>query len=68
MEKYLQDVEQHQALEVNYFDDNTTGQNDKSRPEDAEQMIQFSNDNCHDLEKFQGTKFLFPLTKFINYF
>ena len=36
LEKYLQDVEQCQALEVNYFDDNTTGQNDKSSPEDAE--------------------------------
>ena len=44
MEKYLQDAEQHQALEVNYFDDNTTGQNDESSPEDAE-TIQFSKDN-----------------------
>ena len=26
LEKYLQDAEQCQALEVNYFDDNTTGQ------------------------------------------
>ena len=25
LEKYLQDAEQRQALEVNYFDDNTTG-------------------------------------------
>ena len=40
LEKYLQD-----ALEVNYFDDNTTGQNDESSPEDAEQTIQFSKDN-----------------------
>ena len=45
MEKYLQDAEQHQALEVNYFDDNTTGQNDESSPEDTEQTIQFSKDN-----------------------
>ena len=37
MEKYFQDAEQHQALEVNYFDDNTTGQNAESSPEDAEQ-------------------------------
>ena len=37
LEKYLQDAEQHRALEVNYFDDNTTGQNAKSSPEDAEQ-------------------------------
>ena len=37
MEKYLQDTEQHQALEVNYFDDNTTDQNAESSPEDAEQ-------------------------------
>ena len=40
LEKYLQDAEQCQALEVNYFDDNTTGQNDESSPEDAEQTIQ----------------------------
>ena len=45
MEKYLQDAEQHRALEVNYFDDNTTGQNDESSPEDIEQTIQFSKDN-----------------------
>ena len=37
LEKYLQDAEQHRALEVNYFDDNTTGQNAKSSPEDTEQ-------------------------------
>ena len=45
MEKYLQDTEQCQALEVNYFDDNTTGQHDKSSSADAEQTIQFSKDN-----------------------
>ena len=37
LEKYLQDAEHHQALEVNYFDGNTTGQNAKSSPEDTEQ-------------------------------
>ena len=37
LEKYLQDAEQHQALEVNDFDDNTTGQNAESSPEDIEQ-------------------------------
>ena len=45
LEKYLQDAKQHQALEVNYFNDNTTGQNEESNPEDAEQTIQFSKDN-----------------------
>ena len=44
LEKYLQDAEQCRALEVNYFDDNTTGQNDESSPEDAEQTIQLSKD------------------------
>ena len=37
LEKYLQDAEQCRALEVNYFDDNTTGQNAESSPEDTEQ-------------------------------
>ena len=37
LEKYLQDTEQRQALEVNYFDDNTTGQNAKFSSEDIEQ-------------------------------
>ena len=45
LEKYLQDAEQCQALEVNYFDDNTTGQNEEPNPEDTEQTIQFSKDN-----------------------
>ena len=36
LEKYLQDAEQHRALEVNYFDDNTTGQNAESSLEDTE--------------------------------
>ena len=37
LEKYLQDAEQRRALEVNYFDDNTTGKNAESSPEDTEQ-------------------------------
>ena len=45
LEKYLQDAKQRQALEVNYFDDNATGQNEESHPEDVEQTIQFSKDN-----------------------
>ena len=45
LEKYLQDAEQHRALEVNYFDDNATGQNGEPNPEDAEQTIHFSKDN-----------------------
>ena len=36
LEKYLQDAKQCQALEVNYFDDNTTGQNAESSLEDTE--------------------------------
>ena len=45
LEKYLQDAEQHGALEVNYFDDNATGQNEEPNPEDEEQTIQFSKNN-----------------------
>ena len=45
MEKYLPDAKQCQALEVNYFDDNATGQNEEPNPEDVEQTIQFSKDN-----------------------
>ena len=45
LEKYLQDAEQCQALEVNYFDDDATGQNEEPNPEDTEQTIQFSKDN-----------------------
>ena len=45
LEKYLQDAEQHRALEVNYFDDNATGQDEEPNPKDAEQTIQFSKDN-----------------------
>ena len=45
LEKYLQDAEQCQALEVNYFDDNATGQNEEPNPEDIEQTILSSKDN-----------------------
>ena len=45
LEKYLQDAKQCQALEVNYFDDNATGQNEEPNPEDTEKTIQFSKDN-----------------------
>ena len=37
MEKYLQDVEQHCALEVNYFEDNTRCTKEEPNLEDAEQ-------------------------------
>ena len=45
LEKYLQDAEQRRALEVNYIDDNTTGQNEELSSEDTDQTIQFSKDN-----------------------
>ena len=45
MEKCLQDAKQCRALEVNYFDDNATGQNEEPNPEGTEQTIQFSKDN-----------------------
>ena len=45
LEKYLQDAKQCRALEVNYFDDNATGQDEEPNLEDAEQIIQFSKDN-----------------------
>ena len=45
LEKYLQDAKQHRALEVNYFDNNATGQNEEPNSEDAEQTIQSSKDN-----------------------
>ena len=45
LEKYLQNAEQCQALEVNYFDDNATGQDEEPNPEDVKQTIQFSKDN-----------------------
>ena len=45
MEKYLQYAKQCRALEVNYFDDNATGQNEEPNLEDGEQTIQSSKDN-----------------------
>ena len=45
LEKYLQDAKQCQPLEVNYFDDNATDQNEEPNPEDVEQTIQFSKEN-----------------------
>ena len=45
LEKYLQDAEQSRALEVNYFDDNTTCQREETNLENAEQTIQSSKDN-----------------------
>ena len=45
LEKYLQDAKQHQALEVNYFDGNTTGQNEEPNSEDVDQTVQSSKDN-----------------------
>ena len=45
LEKYLQGAEQCQALEVNYFDDNATGQNEEPNLEDTEQTIQLSKEN-----------------------
>ena len=45
LEKYIQDAEQCRALEVNYFDDNATGQNEEPNLEDTEQTIQPSKDN-----------------------
>ena len=40
LKKYLQDAEQCQALEVNYFDDNATCQSEEPNPETAEQTVQ----------------------------
>ena len=45
LEKYLQDAEQRQALEVNYFDDKATCWSEEPNLEYAEQTIQFSKDN-----------------------
>ena len=39
LEKYLQDAEQHHALEVNYFDDNARCVSEEPNLEDAEQTI-----------------------------
>ena len=45
MEKYLQDAEQHRALEVNNFDDNARHASEELNLEDAEQTIQSSKSN-----------------------
>ena len=45
LEKYLQDAKQCRALEVHYFVDNATGQNEEPNLEDIEQTIQPSKDN-----------------------
>ena len=45
LEKYLQDSKQCRALEVNYFDDNATGQNEEPNLEDVERTIQLSKYN-----------------------
>ena len=45
LEKYLQDAEQHSALEVNYFDDNARFVSEELNLEDAEQTIQSSKGN-----------------------
>ena len=45
MEKYLQDVEQCRAIEVNYLDDNARRMTKEANLEDAEQTIQFSQGN-----------------------
>ena len=58
LEKYLQDAKQHRALEVNYFDDNTTGQNAESSPEDTEQTstanIRVTNNPLESLKSDTG--------------
>ena len=43
-EKHLQEAEQRQALEVNYFDNNATCQREEPNPETAEQTVQLSKD------------------------
>ena len=45
MEKYLQDVEQCHALEVNYFNDNARCRSEEPNLEDAAQTIQSSKGN-----------------------
>ena len=45
LEKYLQDAEQHRALEVSYFDDNARCASEELNLEDAGQTIQFSKGN-----------------------
>ena len=45
LEKYLQDVEQCRALELNYFYDNTSCRSEEPNLEDADQKIQSSKGN-----------------------
>ena len=45
LEKYLQEAEQHCALEVNYFDDNTRHTGEEPNLKDAGQTIQPSKSN-----------------------
>ena len=45
LDKYLQDAEQHCALELNYFDDTTSLTSEESTLEDAEQASQSSECN-----------------------
>ena len=45
LEKYLQDAEQHRALELNYFNDNASCRSEEPNLEDAEQTIQSSKGN-----------------------
>ena len=45
LEKYLQDAEQRCALELNYFNDNTSCGSEEPNLEDAEQTIQASKGN-----------------------
>ena len=45
LDKYLQDTEQHRALEVNYFDDTTRPKNTSSMSEATEQVNESSEYN-----------------------
>ena len=45
LDKYLQDAEQHYALEINYFDDTTSPSSVEPILEDAEQTNQSSEYN-----------------------
>ena len=45
LDKYLQDAEQHHALELNYFDDITSPMSEEPILEDAEQTSQSSEGN-----------------------
>ena len=45
LEKYLQDAEQHHALELNYFNDNYSCRSEEPNLADAEQTIQSSKGN-----------------------